>query len=324
MPSIFIINEWHVLAKAIKLSYGKKNYPMNWRDVPSFSGLRAFAEVARTGSYTEAARNLNVTRAAVGQQIRRLENRQNVKLVERSGRGIRLTDKGAAFAEKLETAFQIIKGGLDEIAGTQDNSPVRITMSPAFAVEWLLPRLPEFEREHPDIKFHLNATAEIVELGPGGADIAIRYQDVSRARAGAATVLVSDMVVLAAEGLVRGVSSKPKDLANLPWLQELGTSEVIEWFRRRSIHQPGPLRITEMPGNMIMQALRRGDGLSYTSLAFFEDEVRRGELTVLHSEPLVGYYCVEVGAAAQRSSVKQVVKWLMRKSQTVTQQESKS
>ena len=261
-----------------------------------------------------------MTRAAVGQQVRSLEKHLNAKLVRKSGRGIELTHQGWRLAEKLEAGFLAIREGVDQVTGSQDQNPVRLTMSPAFAVEWLFPRLPEFERANPDVKLHLNPTAELVSLRPGGTDIAVRYYDISRAGAGAATVLVTDMVVIAAPSLLNGkVIENPRMLAAFPWLQELGTGEVIDWFRRRGIPQPGPLKITEMPGNMIMQAVRRGDGISYTARAFFQDDIEQGRMQVLHSEPSVGYYCVEVGQAAQRPAVGRLLSWILSKSENVTE-----
>ena len=296
---------------------------MNWSNLPPLSSLRAFTAVAEAGSFTVASTKLNVTRAAIGQQVRSLEKHLNTKLVKKSGRGIELTVHGRELAETLQAGFLTIQSGVDVISGSQDDSPVRLTMSPAFAVEWLLPRLPEFERNNQDITLQLNPTADMIDLGPGGADIAIRYHDVSRTRAGAATVLISDMVVIAHPAVVEGQSiQSPEMLARLPWLQELGTSEVVEWFRRRGVPQPGPLRITEMPGNMIMQAVRRGDGLSYTARAFFKEEIKSGRLTVLHSERAVGHYCVEVGSSVQRTAVKRVLKWLFSTAKVVTENDS--
>jgi DNA-binding transcriptional LysR family regulator len=76
--------------------------------------------------------------------------------------------------------------------------PVQISMSPAFAVEWLMPRIVEFQYQHPEITLMLNPTAEVVELKPGGIDIVIRYRD--RVSPDATAVLISHMVVICADG----------------------------------------------------------------------------------------------------------------------------
>ena len=70
---------------------------MEWTGLPSLNSLRAFSAVAETGSYSQAARQLNVTQAAVSQQVKSLEARLGVSLVVRVGRGITLTSEGAAW-----------------------------------------------------------------------------------------------------------------------------------------------------------------------------------------------------------------------------------
>ena len=78
---------------------------MNWSGLPSLNSLRAFAAVGETGSYIKAGSLLSVTHAAVSQQVRALEERLNVSLVVREGRGIKLTAEGLALARDLDSGF---------------------------------------------------------------------------------------------------------------------------------------------------------------------------------------------------------------------------
>jgi LysR family glycine cleavage system transcriptional activator len=79
---------------------------MNWSGLPSLSSLRAFAAVADAGSYTQAAAALNVSHAAVSQQVKALEERLGVPLVARDGRGIALTEEGAALGPRPRDRFR--------------------------------------------------------------------------------------------------------------------------------------------------------------------------------------------------------------------------
>ena len=72
-----------------------------------------------------------------------------------------------------------------------------------------------------------------------------------------------------------------------------------------------------MPGNLIMQAVRRGDGTTYTARAFFKDEIRSGQVVVLYSEPAFGHYYIEKCPGVMRPAVKTFVNWLKTKSETV-------
>ena len=82
---------------------------MIWSDLPSLSSLRAFAAVAETGSYSTAGAQLNVTQAAVSQQVKSLETRLGISLVVRVGRGITLTTEGAGLARDLDAGFAAIR-----------------------------------------------------------------------------------------------------------------------------------------------------------------------------------------------------------------------
>ena len=222
-------------------------------------------------------------------------------------------------ARDLDDAFSTIQRGIEKLRGEDVSRSVQITTSPAFAVEWLMPRIVEFQQRHPDITLMLNPTADIIDLKPGGIDVAVRYRDRHRLDKDVTTVLVSDMVVMGAKSLLKDRQFKePSQLVDLPWLQELNTNEVADWFNRRGVTLSRPLIISQMPGNLIMQAVRRGDGISYTARAFFQGDIETGQLRVLHSEPASGIYYIETNSGPSRPAVSKFLSWLESKAQTVT------
>ena len=292
---------------------------MDWSHIPSLNSLRAFSALAETNSYSKAGQKLNVTHAAVRQQAKALEEHLGISLALRHGRGIRLTPEGVALARDLDDAFRTIQRGIEALMGADVSRSVQITTSPAFAVEWLMPRISEFQHRHPEITLMLNPTADVIELKPGGIDVAVRYRDRRRVEDDVTTVLVSDMIVIGANSLLG--DRKFKDLSSLvdmPWLQELNTNEVAEWFSRRGLTLNRPLIISQMPGNLIMHAVRRGDGITYTARAFFQDDIEAGRMRVLHSEPETGMYCIETNPGPSRPSVRTFLSWLHSKAETVT------
>jgi DNA-binding transcriptional LysR family regulator len=119
------------------------------------------------------------------------------------------------------------------------------------------------------------------------------------------------MVVVAARELVgrRAITDLAR-LAELPWLQELGTNEVAEWIERQGVAPRRPLKITHMPGNLIMGAVRRGDGLTYTARCFVDEEIRSGKLVELSSENDTGGYYIVTRPGVLRPPVRAFVKWL--------------
>ena len=292
---------------------------MIWSDLPSLSSLRAFAAVAETGSFSRAGAQLNVTQAAVSQQVKSLETRLGISLVVRVGRGISLTTEGASLARDLDAGFATLRRGIETLTGADAARPVQITMSPAFATEWLMPRLPEFQHLHPEITLMLNPSVEVMELKPGGIDLAIRYRDRRTPDKEGTPFLVSDTVVIGTPSLIgEKALDNPATLMGIPWLQELGTNGVADWFERWGVTLDRPLMISQMPGNLIMQAVRRGDGITHTIRAFFEEEIQSGKMTVLYSEPGFGIFYIVTAPGVMRPTVKTFLDWLNSKAETET------
>lgn len=290
---------------------------MNWADLPSLSSLRAFAAVADRGSYTQAATALNVSHAAVSQQVKALEERLGVPLVAREGRGIALTEEGETLARDLATGFAAIRRGVETLTGADAERPVQVTMSPAFAVRWFMPRITDFQKQHPEITLMLNPTAEVVELKPGGIDLAIRYGDSRGPQTKVDPILISDMLVVGTPALIGEQEiADPAMLVDLPWLQEYGTNEVADWMARHHVTLERPLMITHMPGNLIMEAVRRGDGITYTARPWVEEELRSGQLIGMFLEKAFGTYYIETRTGVLRPPVKTFVKWLKQQAAT--------
>ena len=158
----------------------------------------------------------------MSQQIKALEARLGVTLVARNGRKIALTKEGTALARELADGFATIRRGVDALTGADAIRPVQITTSPAFAVMWLMSRIVDFQQQHPGITLLLNPTSEMVELKPGGIDLAIRYREGRGPDRKVDPVLIADMVVVGTPELIgEREFTDPAMLAGMPWLQEL-------------------------------------------------------------------------------------------------------
>jgi LysR family glycine cleavage system transcriptional activator len=293
---------------------------MKWSELPSLHSLRAFAAVAETASLTRAGAVLNVSHAAVSQQVKALEARLGTTLFTREGRGIVLTEEGRRLARDLATGFAAIQRGVETLTGEDASRPVQLSTSPAFAVRWLMPRIMQFQARHPEITMMINPTAEVVELKPGGIDMAIRYCDSSRLKEEVTPVLISDMIVAGARSLIgKRKITDPSMLVHMPWLQELGTNEAADWLSRRGVKLDRPLMINHMPGNLIVDALRRGDGITYTARAFFQDEIRSGQIVPLFSDRATGVYHLKMRPGVLRPPLRTFVQWLKTQAETITE-----
>lgn len=129
------------------------------------ANLRAFEACGRHGSFTRAAEELFITPGAVSQQIKQLETELRARLFVRTNRNVELTPQGRAYWETVHNAFAAIgseTSRLFEAAG----KPLRILCARSYLRLWLMPRLPEFQRLHPDIKVDFSTfdSSEGVEL----------------------------------------------------------------------------------------------------------------------------------------------------------------
>jgi len=287
---------------------------MDWRTLPPLAALRAFAALAQEGSFARAGSVLNVSHAAVSQQVRALEDRLGTPLVQRQGRGSVLTPAGLQLAATLETAFLAIRRAVDEITGADAARPLQVSMTPSFAVSWLMPRISEFRHRHPEIELMLNPTPELVDLAPGGIDVAIRFGGGNWTGLQSELLLSTNFVMVAARSLIGSRTiSDPHQILDLPWLQELGTNEMSNWLRQRGVLAPKTGNITHLPGPLLLEALRSGEGVTATSMTFVERDVAEGRLVVLFEDlrPDAGYYIV-TRPGVMRPPLKAFVGWLRR------------
>src|SRR5690349_8962190 len=143
--------------------------------VPPMQALRAFEAVARTGSLTKAAEALSVTHGAISHQIKALEDLVGVPLIERAGRGIRVTGDGERLATRIRASLADIADALREARERNDPRQLRVSVTPSFAARWLLPRLGRFLARHRDIDLDVRSNIALVDFQRDDIDVAIRY-----------------------------------------------------------------------------------------------------------------------------------------------------
>ena len=256
------------------------------------NALVAFARVAQTGSFAEAARILNVTPAAVSQQVRRLEQFLDTKLLQKHGRGVLLTEEGQILSRPLQSGLEQMEQGIAQVARYTSHDAVRVTTSPSFAAHWLVPRISQFQMEHPTIAIQLDLAAESRATDDPGFDLAIRYCKWEDLSAKASLLKAVNLNVVCPHNLLPAKPWSLAKFAQLPWLQELGVSEIKSWYRRQGAPQDAPRFISEMPGNLIIEALKRGEAVSYVVCDWVQDELDSGLLQELWSEREKGAYYI--------------------------------
>ncbi|MCG8490705.1 MAG: transcriptional regulator GcvA [Sneathiellales bacterium] len=143
--------------------------------LPPLNALRSFEAAARHLSFSKAADELAVTPAAVSHQIKALEEWLGVPLFKRLNRAVILTDEGQSYVVDVREGFDLIDGATKKLIKQDLAGALTVSTLPSFATSWLLPRLPRFRDEHPDIDIMLSANENITDFAKDPVDLVIRY-----------------------------------------------------------------------------------------------------------------------------------------------------
>ena len=266
-----------------------------WKEMPPLAALRAFEATARCGSFSAAARELNVTHPAVVQQVRQLEAHLGLPLARREGRHIALTDDGAALARSLSDGFGTIAAGLAALRSAAGQRPLQVTLTPSFATDWLMPRLGRFWSAHPDLPIALHPTRRHMDLAREGIDLAIRFGTGDWPGVVAERLVPARFAVVGAPSLLGDrVALTPEQMATLPWVIEQDWPEQLVWLRRQGI-DPDKLRATFVQTEELARAaVRQGYGLHVEATAIIAGDIATGRLRAVFtgSEDSLGYWLV--------------------------------
>jgi LysR family glycine cleavage system transcriptional activator len=143
--------------------------------VPHVVWLRAFEAAARHNSFSAAADELNLTPAAVSQQVKLLEQHLEVQLFTRHARGVVLTDIGHSYAQPISRSFADMHEATNELFDPGHRREIRIHASISYAALVLAPQIARFNTLHPDIDVQLTTAVWTSPADVGAIDLEIRY-----------------------------------------------------------------------------------------------------------------------------------------------------
>lgn len=285
---------------------------VNWRNFPQLSALRAFSAFAQAGGLEQAGARIGVTHAAISQQIRALEAHLGLPLVERGGRRLALTHEGRKLAETLQTSFAAIAATLADLTGADASKPLRITTTTTFAGGWLMPRLPDFRARHPGIDLMIDPSPEVRDIGHE-ADVGIRYGNGDWPGLASQLLLRSGVIIVAAPSLVPpGAPTTPEHLANLPWLQELGTTEATAFLDKHGLRRGQAAGMISLPGNLMLDAARDGQGVAIVVRDFVAADLAAGRLRLLYEDGDDEGYHLVTRPGPLRPPLQIFCRWLLR------------
>ncbi len=144
------------------------------RSVGSLHHLAVFEAAARLGSFTKAAKELNVSQPAVSQAVRRLEEMIGMPLFRRGHRSIELTDAGALLYHDVGEGFARVLSTVRHLGRLARTGHVTLSVSTAFANYWMVPRLQDFRARHPGVDLRLQTTDKELDLAQEGISLGVR------------------------------------------------------------------------------------------------------------------------------------------------------
>jgi LysR family transcriptional regulator, glycine cleavage system transcriptional activator len=183
--------------------------------------LRVFEAVATHLSFSAAADVLNVTPAAVSQQIKALEAYIQVPLFRRNGRRVEITDEGLELLPSVRAGLEKLESALQQLKHYRRAGPLQITMLASFLQIWLLPRIRSFRRKFPNIDLRFHTSRELVDFSRSAHHVAIRFGRGNYPNVHCEKLLDDWLVPVASPDLIKqyGMIERGANLSKYPLLE---------------------------------------------------------------------------------------------------------
>jgi LysR family glycine cleavage system transcriptional activator len=285
--------------------------------LPPLKALLAFEAASRHGSFALGAAELGVTPSAVSHQIQQLETFLGVFLFQRSaGRAI-LTSEGRTYAREIEHAIGVIADATTLVAPQSQAGHLVIASGPSFAEKWLRPRLPDFLRNHPDIRVRLSVISTSDDLDSRPFDIAVAYGSPSETRRHVEPLLVERLRPLCSPALVAATGLRTvQDLARTTLIHSVNALTWSEYFRRVGAGEVRPVNELWLDrSTMAIDAAVGGLGVVLESEILAAEELRDGRLVApfddrAHTVETTSYYLVRSPSPRANAQIAVFEKWL--------------
>ena len=276
------------------------------------NALHMFDAAARHLNLTRAADELCVTQAAVSQHIRNLEERLGKPLFRRLPRGLALTDEGHALWPAVAESFARIEHSLQQVAEPRPREVLTVGVVGTFAIGWLIPRLGQFQQQHPYIDLRLLTHNNRVDLAGEGLDAAVRFGDGAWQGTRAELLLRAPLTPMCTPALAHRLR-QPADLAGQTLLRSYRLQEWESWFA--TLDQSAPLARGAMFDSSLTlaEAAAQGAGVALLPARMFQHLLQQGRLVrPFEQEVDTGaYWLTHLRSRAPSAALKTFRQWLL-------------
>ena len=259
------------------------------RFLPPLPWLSAFESVARLGSVTEAAVELDLTQGAVSRQLQKLEEMLELQLFHREKRRLVVTPAGKAYAAAVQAAISGIANATLALKSNPEGGLLDLAILPAFGTHWLAPRLPEFLTEHPGVTLNLATRVVPFEFSQERFHAAIHYGTANWPGTNSLKLMDEEMVPVVSPDLCPTLELGPERFTQFPLLQlETRAGGWQLWFERQGFNLvPTPGIEFDQFATMLKAAIF-GAGAALMPRYLVEKELADGSLITLKDAGMTG------------------------------------
>jgi DNA-binding transcriptional LysR family regulator len=259
------------------------------------AGIPAFEGVVAAGSFAGAARALGLSVAAVSKQVRALEDRLGVRLLQRTTRQVRLTEAGERFHERCQRILADLEDAEREVAERQATARgrVRVSAPMSFGQRHIGPVASAFLESHPDVAIDLVLDDRFVDLLAEGFDVAVRVAELRDSSLVARRLCASRRVLCAAPAYLaqHGAPAAPDELVAHRCIGYAYMASGCDWpFRtpggRRLVRVHGPVMSNN--GDVVRVLALDGCGIALLPTFLVADDLRDGRLREVLPDQLDG------------------------------------
>ena len=268
---------------------------------PPLNLLRAFSMVTRFGSVSRAAEALHLTQSAVSKQVKELEDWVGVALFERSRKRLALTPAGERYEKAVRAVLaQLEAATLELITSDDGGGALHLSSLPTFAAKWLIPRLPGFQQQHPQVTLHFVPYVHSYDFERPELDCSILFGEGHWPGAHAHYITGNDVALIAPRTRVADWAiHTPGDVARHALMRHVTVPEA--WLRWSETHGlPGLIDPLAGPQfdqfQTMIRAVMAGMGLALVPRCLVQDEITAGLVREpLADAPLRGGYLSRMG-----------------------------
>lgn len=270
--------------------------------------------MCRTGSVLNAAEALHITRGAVSQQLKLLEDELQVKLLQKAGRELELTKAGRQLGRRVADAFDRIDNALSDVSQDVPGLRLRLKVVPSLAIRWLVPRLASFYALHDDIDIELATTSRGDDQQLEQADFVVRHGRGEWSDVEFDHLFDDEFIPVCSPALAANIETA-SDLLRGTLLHSMMRPEAwAVWFTSvRLAQKPSRRGVSLANAALCCQAAVDGLGVAMIQRAYVMGDIATGKLVVPVDHAAIteaGYYLVCDPMKADTFAIKAFRDWI--------------